>query len=148
MAVLYTQHSQAEEITDQQRFALFTDCLPVSIRAILEIDNSDTNLTEERISDLAEGRLRGARIFDSDASEWSFVVVAVNILGNVFSTEVSFLKPLKDPFDKFGLGQTWTSGSFGQHQGDSEFVLSYLSKGIDQFILEYLRVNEEACEGK
>ena len=41
---------------------------------------------------------------------------------------------------------TWSSAGAGTHGGDSNYVLSTLSTTIDDFLVQYFRVNEEACE--
>ena len=41
---------------------------------------------------------------------------------------------------------TWTTGGDGTHVGDAGFILQGLSEDLDRFILEYLRVNEDACD--
>ena len=40
---------------------------------------------------------------------------------------------------------TWQSGSTGTHGTDSSFILSNVSRHLDKFLAEYLRVNEEDC---
>ena len=41
---------------------------------------------------------------------------------------------------------TWHIGAAGTHSGDARFILQGLSEALDRFILEYLRVNEDACD--
>lgn len=44
-----------------------------------------------------------------------------------------------------GQAATWSSGSFGV-ASDSGYILSFLSQHLDEFLADYLRVNESHCE--
>ena len=41
---------------------------------------------------------------------------------------------------------TWDFGGAGTHGEDADFILQGLSEHLDGFILDYLRVNEDACD--
>ena len=49
--------------------------------------------------------------------------------------------------DLCGVATTWVRGSAGTHGGDAGYIRSGVSEYMDTFLLEYLRVNEEACPG-
>jgi len=40
---------------------------------------------------------------------------------------------------------TWLKEGFGPHRNEGVFVLAHISQTVDEFILDYLRVNESAC---
>ena len=56
-----------------------------------------------------------------------------------------YTRPLLDiRLPLYGLAATWNTGSAGQ--GDSSFILSYLSQHLDEFLVDYLRVRDsKAC---
>ena len=41
---------------------------------------------------------------------------------------------------------TWSIGGIGTHGGDAGYILSGLSQFMDDFLLAFLRVNEDACK--
>ena len=43
--------------------------------------------------------------------------------------------------------ETWSSGSTGTHGRNSSFILGAVSKHLDKFLVEFLRVNESDCSG-
>ena len=45
-----------------------------------------------------------------------------------------------------GMAVTWMSGRVGTHGGNAGYFLSGVSEHMDEFLVDYLRVNEEACE--
>ena len=40
---------------------------------------------------------------------------------------------------------SWENAGTGQHAGDSGYILSSVSRYLDEFLVEFLRVNEAAC---
>ena len=40
---------------------------------------------------------------------------------------------------------TWISAGAGTQGGDAGYILQAVSESLDQFILDYLHVNEDAC---
>ena len=76
-----------------------------------------------------------------------YLYIDVNVSGNGFSQSIHFKKVLYDPVsDERYNATTWSLGSAGTHGGNAGFILQALSEGLDGFILEYLRVNEAACD--
>ena len=45
------------------------------------------------------------------------------------------------------FAQTWRTGEIGTHGRDAGYILQGISEHLDKFIVEYLRVNEGACNG-
>jgi len=89
-------------------------------------------------------RLRAARIYESSATPFLYVNVA--ILGPAFSINISFYKYVFDFVSaESHIAITWNKGSIGTQSQDSGYIISSVSRHIDKFIDEYLRVNEEAC---
>lgn len=136
----------AQDVPDSlARFQLFNLCRPIYLLVEeLPPDAAAIRLTEERVSTLAESRLRAARLFAEESLQYLYV--NVNVSGRAFNVAVGFYKRLWDPSsDEFGSTRTWGSGSTGTHGGDGGYIMQTISEHLDRFVLEYLRVNEDAC---
>ena len=118
--------------------------------------SKDSALSESDIANAVDSRLRAARIFrENTQGAKSYFNVYVTWAGNAASLDVGFEKPgFADPYSthrsfQFPRGmETWRKSWF-VHQGglSSGDVLAQLSKYLDEFIVNYLRVNsDEACE--
>lgn len=169
------QKVYAEIARRVDQFSLFNDCRPMALRTSLggsfagdlasdEPAKGIEGINEELIRDLAEKRLRLARLYlplnatqSSDgkvgaferamyADAWMYVNVSVS--GTIFQVSVEYYKKFTDSFGRSGLARTWNTAFLYSHAKDSWFVIGVLSDQIDQFLSEYLRVNEAACEGK
>ncbi len=87
----------ADEMYDPDRFMLFADCAPMDIAVeSLHADALDIGLTEGSIQVAAESRLRSARLYDSEASEYLYI--DVKVFGPAFSTSLRYNKFLLDEF--------------------------------------------------
>ena len=59
---------------------------------------------------------------------------------------LSYAKPVYDAAsNRHDFAWTWQKINFGTH-GGQEYILSVVSEFMDEFLAEFLRVNEEACE--
>ena len=127
-------------------FQLFNECRPMQVIVEgLPSDAAAIGLTQERVSTPAESRLRAARLF-SDDPLLPYLYVNVNVFRRAFSVNVGFYKRLFDPVSgEIGFARTWNAGSTGTHGGDGGYIVQSLSEHLDRFVLEYLRVNEDAC---
>ena len=133
----------------RKRFQLFTYCEPMFI--VVENLNQHAlkiGLTMESIQNAVESRIRSARLFDKHSGK-AFLYVNVNIVGPAYSISVEFKKILSDPLSLVTWpATTWDDGSTGTHGGDSRYILSSISEHIDRFLVQFLRVNDEACRKK
>ena len=129
------------------RFELFNECRPMYLIVEgLPPDAAAVDLTLERISTLAESRLRAARLFSDDLRR-TYLYVNVTVAGSAFSVRVEFHKRLFDPVsDETWPARTWNEGTTGRHVGDGGYIMQTLSESLDRFLLEYLRVNEDSCD--
>ena len=151
-------------IEDANVFRLWHGCEPMFLSVEgLPDDAADIDLTKERIQTLAESRLRVARLYVGYDDEVLLsspplklppvLYVRVGVLvsesgrGGAFSIEVSFKKHLRDDVsDRNGSATTWDTTTYGMHGGDAGYIMQAVSERLDWFILEYLRVNETACQ--
>ena len=128
------------------RFQLLNECKPMGLVVDpLPPDAAAISLTQERIRTLAENRLRAARLFSDDLLP-TYLQVNVKVLRLAFAVDFRFNKLLYDPVSNEAWpAATWGHGAAGPHASDGDYVLQHLSETMDQFLLEYLRVNEDAC---
>ena len=127
------------------RFKLFADCGPMLL-VVEELTEpaKKIGLTEEAIQAAAESRLRSARLYSAGADPYLYI--QVNVVGGGFSVILKYKKLVSDPLSGEEMyAATWDTGSTGTHSGNPGFILSIASGLLDKFLVEYLRVNEEAC---
>lgn len=146
------KNAQAEADTKRKRelFNLYTACSPVglNVNPLLKGNAEAVNLTKEAVINLAESKLRSAHIYTSKKPYTAALEVNITIVGLAFGYTVQFFKGLSDPISKhFDWASTWMrgyTGTYGLSGGD--YILSSFSKSLDEFIVEYLRVNEKDCK--
>ena len=143
-----------EELTYKkfERFMLFTKCAPVPV-IVAKFPHSalKSGVTEKFIRNVVESRLRSARLYRDikDAPSLSPLLnLEVRMVGRAFWVSLELHKRLIDPWSaKVGIAPTWGSTALGLNL-DKETILSQISQFMDDFLNEYLRVNEEACRKK
>ncbi len=111
---------------------------------------------------MVENRLRVARLYRVGAvgpPPWPLLRVDVLVYqgvllpdgrvagGGVYSIKVALRKPVRDFFGASGVATTWSKDLVDAFAGDApvDRILQFVSELVDDFILEYLRVNEAAC---
>ena len=133
------------------RFRLFNTCRPMelTIEELVE-DEVSIGLTEKALQAAAESRLRAARLYTKDniKAHSASLYVNVKVVGQAFVVSVWYFKGVADEFGVFSTAVTWYTGSTGTHGRNAGFILSSLSRHLDKFLADYLRVNEAACEAR
>ena len=145
---LITSTAVGETFTDEERYArfmLFAECKPMQlVVAGISKDAAKIDLTKESIQAAAESRLRSARLYSTEADQYLFI--NTNVYLGAFTVRVQYHKRLFDPLSgEQTAAVSWESAGIGQHAGDSVYILSSVSRHLDKFLVEFLRVNEEAC---
>ena len=132
--------------TKYDRFKLWNDCLPMGLLIeSLPKGASDIGLTKETLTTTVRSRLRAARLYNASGLEYLYL--NVNVFGKAFNVDLGFRKVVKDVMSgELNHGTTWSTGSTGTHGRNPGFIRSTVSEHTDEFIDEYLRVNEEACK--
>ena len=133
-------------------FQLFTKCeqirLVVQRDGNLRSDAMKNGLSNESMQIAAESRLRSANLYTNKRLD-SYLLVYVHVARNAYNVTVEFNKTVFDKFTGHSFSApTWRSGSIGIHEFDPGHILSTLSRHIDKFLVEFLRVNDEACRKK
>ncbi|MCY4584606.1 MAG: hypothetical protein OXB98_01065 [Bryobacterales bacterium] len=132
-----------------ERFQLFNACRPMNLTITLADDKAAIGLTKEALQAAVESRLRAARLYTEDyaKSNGSWLFVNVLVVGRAFNITVLYHKMVTDEFGVTSPASTWgaAGGITGTHGGDAGYIVSSLSRHLDKFLAEYLRVNEAAC---
>ncbi len=141
----------AAQADSLNRFRLYNACAQIDLVVADVPEEGDAiGLTRERVQVLAESRLRAARLYDADATPYLYVNVGVLVSDyreqGAYSITLQFNKALYDSAsERSGRAVTWQRGRYGMHGGDAGFIMQNLSERLDHFVLEYLRINEDAC---
>jgi len=146
-----------EKVNEQDRFGLWADCgaVGLGVEGPLE-DNLHFELTSHAVETAVRSRLRAAGLYDADKFVGLFVanvnVVRHDWLYNEagkqpFNVLIKYYKLMRDTMSgESNLAVAWHVGTAGL--GDPSDILSVVSQKTDTFIDEYLRVNQDACEGR
>ena len=141
-----TASASAGVVSDYDRFQLSSGCDQMGLWVgDISDDGISAGLTKEAIEVAVRSRLRAARIYRENAGHW--LSVNVTVVGNSFSIITGFNKSVLDIMTNLQYGApTWSKSGTGFHNGEITFILHQVSRKIDVFIDEYLRVNEDACK--
>ena len=144
--VLVTPAGAAEKVTDRDRFKLWNDCRTMGLVVEdLDKDATEIGLTKEAVTVAVRSRLRAARLYRASHGVPLFGVT-VTVAGSAFAVVVAYSKWVKDKASGISRGtDTWRRGSTGTHGRNESYILSSVSRKVDEFIDEYLRVNADAC---
>ena len=119
------------------------------MQLVIENLNSDAKklgVTSKALQATVESRLRSARLYASERLK-SYLYVSVTVSGSAFSVRLEYSKVLYDPLSGNSyFAMTWGTGATGIHGGNAGYIQSEISQSVDYFLLEFLRVNEDACE--
>ena len=128
---------------DIAKFQLYTACQP--FRLMINLSGAeDIGLTEQAVVNAAESRIRAARLYSSSGMEILEVRIAVYFAA--YTIQLRFAKLVDDyrsNIPHFAI--TWDISSIGGHGGYAPLILDNLSEYLDKFLVEFLRVNESAC---
>ena len=136
----------AQEVTDEDRFRLFTECADVGLGVIMGAEEgAEIGLTEIRISTMARSRLRAARIYggvvDSDVFVEGFLSIVVEVYGDAAALQILFWKYHTDRFGGRGFAAAHIKRPvLGFPGDDTASTMQRLTEIVDTFIDEYLRV--------
>ena len=138
--------NHADEVSPFDRFELFNSCEPMSVVAErLPSRAAEIGLTVESLRTAVESRLRSARLYDDDATPYLYL--NVNVVGGAFSINLEYRRWVCHSVSGCGPATTWRLGVTGTHGADAGYIRSAVAECMDTFLVEYLKVNEEACSG-
>lgn len=152
VAPVFAEDKQMSSQEGLKQFELFVNCQPVylTVEGLHNMPHAEKiGLTKTAIINAAESRLRSARIYTNDPANPYQLYINVNVLRSAFNVYIAFDKMLYDFRNRLnGFATTWYTGTTGTYGQGSGYILSSVSVLIDQFLVEYFRVNEKACEQK
>ena len=125
---------------------LFNDCGPMGLVVEeLSDDATDIGLTEEALWALTESRLRAARLYPTDlpGPTTAMLFVRVHVAGGAFDLSIRYNKVVIDLSGTRSQSATWSTTD--THDGNLQRIVLSMSQHLDEFLAEYLRVNELAC---
>lgn len=159
----------AEQKTEElaERFRLYNGCLPMNlIVEDLSDDAKEIGLNWGAIQNALESRLRGAHLYSTlenlpetwkrasllfpdkefAALNTAQLYVRVSVVGLANNITLAYKKWVADELSGVGAyATTWETGSFGI-AAEAGFIMNYLAEHVDQFLVEFLRVNEVDCQ--
>ena len=137
------------EETAIEWFELYNHCQPIDLLVFLDSPSNEIGLTEDSLRIIAESRLRSARLYNSSGPATIlriFVSTTPESKGRFFITELKYYKSVVDTASKVtNMAITWETSSLGVYGNDKGFILNAVGQQMDEFIVEYLRVNELWC---
>ena len=148
----YSEKVAGEAAVD--RFMLFNNCEPMYlvVEKVLSSQDEifiDKDLFHKGLSMLALNRLKLARLLHHDSESGGLLAIQVRIEGSAYGVGVRYFKAVLDPASDLTLpATTWSWEDVGEHDDNSLYVLTIASTALDNFLSEYLRVNEAACEAR
>lgn len=136
-----------------------TDCAPVHVSIVVDEDSRRLNVVNaEYLQDMVATRLEVARLrdFSSYSKPWAQFSVQVNGLEgettNAFTVDVEFYRSMVTT-GKGGFPVSvpvWRELRFGyfrrQAANSQPANHTFVSDMLDAFILQYLRINKDACD--
>ena len=145
----------------EERYEMFLLGQPCGGKIGLMVENLDEDaeeisLTKESIEITVRSRLRSAKIYD--ALSGPYLYVRVHVVGAAVNVQIDFIQSVtKPPIIDLETEQevypqttfstpTWDTASTGTHGYDAGNILEFIAQHTDEFIDEYLRVNEKVCE--
>lgn len=153
-ALLAVTLGQAIEAKPEQ-LLLYTGCRKVGVVVASGGQRVAGMPGEEAQEAMLESRLRTARLYAADATD---LYLGVSIEGNPISSfdgayrfdlAVDFRRLVQNPSrpDDIGWATVWSRGGTGDwYRADPKPMFREAVEGIlDEFIRDYLRVNESAC---
>lgn len=125
---------------------LFNDCGPMGLVVEeLSDDAIDIGLTEKALRAVTESRLRAARLYTKDLprENGAMVFVKVHVAGGAFDLSIRYNNVDTDPLGTRSRSATWSTTD--THHGNAQRIVLSMSQHLDEFLAEYLQVNELAC---
>ena len=149
----WSREAAREEI---DRFQLWNECKPVGIvvEGLVGPDEAEIGLTRGAIETAVRRRLLVARLYGGEFAPTAenyrdpYLYVNVNVVGRGFNVNVEYRKVVFDPLTQSsGVATSWKTGGTGGAHGitGADYIISSVSESVDEFIIEYLRVNADSC---
>lgn len=154
--------ARAAKLTSD-RFELWNHCLPVTVDLRTNyIGAFVSDLEIEEVEATIRSRLQNEQLYNPEPSVSSILHLGLNVEPETFTIKTAYIKPVTDlasgvsalvktweqywlPEEQEKLNGDLSLISVKRHNKDKGYVLYWVSKYVDKFIEEYLRVNADAC---
>ena len=152
VSLLLTPIAQAQDSSIKQ-FELFTNCQPLSVHHIGYV--SDGGLTDDAkafgptidgIQNTLGSRLRSARLYKEDYYSYPALLIKIMVVNDSVYMNLQLRKVVYDEVSEARNAVSTWSRDVISSGGDSIDIMSSLSGLVDEFLVEYLRENEAACD--
>ena len=150
--LLLTSIVQAQDASIKQ-FELFTNCQPLRVYHSDYVSEDGLTdhakafgLTGVGIQSILESRVRSARLYREEGFPYPALQIQIAVVNDSVYMSLQLRKVVYDEVSQVkNAVSTWsTEGmSTGGNSGD---IASTLSGFVDEFLVEYLSVNEAACD--
>ena len=139
-----------EELSEMTyRLQLFNDCRPVGL--LVEdsySEHSKIRLSEGHLQLRAERHLSLAGLYSREEYD-SYVKFRVNVNQMTCTIVSAYFKPVFDEYGNWAAVPVWNKFTYKYDGGEdvtSSLVASTLLEAVEEFIVEYLRINEPSCK--
>lgn len=142
---------QADDPMSLTHRNLFALCAPMNfiVEPIDERQSQKIGLTNKTIEDEIEDRLRAADLYNASASQYLSVHLNLSDTGEFFGPSLSLNRYVNNM--GFGIGgfvTVWNTNTVGMHGGNSKHITGSVILQVENFITDYLHVNETECGQK
>ena len=145
-----------------KKFNLYNGCLPMKLVVEdLSADEKEIGLSKEAIQNALESRLRAAHLYQTlenlpetlkrgrllfpGKGFHTFLYVRVSVVSPAFDITLRYNKLFTDGLSGVNsYASTWDIGTTGIAT-DAGFIMNALAGHMDNFIVEFLRINEPDC---
>ena len=130
----------SEEIQSEDLFRLFNACKPIGLQVGLVSDDLlELGISKADIREAVENRLRVARLYTSSA------LTSLHVAVSRFRIQLEYRKPVRDLITRETRQVPTFTKTARVNDHEKASVMLELSKVLDHFLVEYLKVNESAC---
>ncbi len=110
---------------------------------ILSLDALKIGLTQDRLETVVELKLRRERIKIIESPLMPYLYINVNVARNAFNINLELKETVKiQRLNRIAYGNTtWRVGTTGGHADKPEYIVSALSRLLDDFLNAYYKAN-------
>ena len=130
--------------TAREKFALFNHCRPMR----LSVEYPSHPALQQELQREFEGKLDSVSIHDPTHSTHAALVILVGVSEGSMAYTIEYSKSLVGAFGESGEAITWHRVMFGSHEDTGSGIARGARRIVDEFVSDYLRVNESACLGR
>ena len=132
--------ASGQEFRTSDRFQLFNDCKAMSLEVGEVLDDVlALGIADENVQAAVESRLRAENLYTSSAPETLYVAVSR------YAVQLKYRKLVRDIASN-EIEPVWTFVKAAEvRDGTAASIILELSMLLDEFLVQYLRVNESAC---